>query len=97
MNNKKYVAYTVIFLVLAVLVYLQFRTWRNFDWAQLFQYELIWRHILHGVALIYLGYFLRAVRWKIFIRPVRQQSSVLGLVSPTVIGFTGLELFGRPG
>jgi uncharacterized protein (TIRG00374 family) len=97
MNNKKYVAYTVIFVVLAVLVYLQFRTWRNFDWAQLFQYELNWRHILHGVALIYLGYFLRAVRWKIFLRPVRQQASVLGLLAPTVIGFTGLALLGRPG
>lgn len=97
MNNKKYLAYTVVFVVLAVLVYLQFRTWRNFDWARVFQYGLNWRHIVHGVALIYLAYFLRAVRWKIFLRPVRKQASILGLLPPTLIGFTGLALLGRPG
>jgi len=97
MNNKRYVVFTVVFLVLAVLVYLQFRTWQHFDWARLFQFGLNWRHIFHGVALIYLAYFLRAVRWKIFLRPVREQSSILGLVPPTVIGFTGLALLGRPG
>jgi glycosyltransferase 2 family protein len=97
MNKKKYVVYTVVLLVLAVLVYLQFRTWRNFDWARLLQYELNWRHIVHAVAWIYVAYFLRAVRWKIFLRPVRQQASILGLVAPTIIGFTGLALFGRAG
>jgi glycosyltransferase 2 family protein len=97
MNNKKYAAYAAVFVVLAVLVYLQFRSWRNFDWAKLFQYGLNWRHILHGIAYIYLAYFLRALRWKIFLRPVRKQASVLGLVPPTLIGFTGLALLGRPG
>src|SRR5208337_2550418 len=37
MNKKKYAAYAIVFAVLAVLVYLQFRTWRNFDWALLFR------------------------------------------------------------
>lgn len=97
MNKKRYVVSAVVFLVLAVLVYLQFRTWKNFDWALLFQKDLTWRHIFHGIALIYLAYFLRAVRWKIFLRPVRQHTSVLHLVSPTVIGFTALALLGRPG
>src|SRR5208282_5037006 len=97
MNKKQYAAYAVVFLVLAVLVYLQFRTWRNFDWARLFQYGLNWRHILHGVAYIYLAYFLRAVRWKIFLRPVRKQASILGLVPPTLLGFAGLALLGRAG
>src|ERR1039458_4480367 len=77
MNKKRYAASAVVFLVLAVLVYLQFRTWRDFDWARLFQYGLNWRHIFHGVALIYFAYFLRAVRWKIFLRPVRKQASML--------------------
>jgi uncharacterized protein (TIRG00374 family) len=97
MNNKRYVVYAVVFLVLAVLVYLQFRTWQNFDWARLFQFRLNWRHIVHGVVYIYLAYLLRAVRWKIFLRPVRQQASILGLLPPTLIGFTGLALLGRPG
>ncbi|MGB8011491.1 MAG: lysylphosphatidylglycerol synthase transmembrane domain-containing protein [Terriglobales bacterium] len=97
MNKKRYAAYAIVFLVLAALIYLQFRTWRNFDWARLFQYGLNWRHIVHGVLLIYFAYFLRAVRWKIFLRPVRKEASILRLVSPTVIGFTGLALLGRPG
>ena len=97
MKNKKYVAYVVVFLVLVALVFLQFRTWRNFDWTFLFQFNLIWRHIAHAVALIYFAYFLRAVRWKIFLQPVRKQASILGLIPPTVIGFTGLAVLGRPG
>jgi len=97
MNKKRYAASAVVFLILAVLVYLQFRTWRNFDWGRLFQYGLNWRHIVHGVALIYFAYFLRAVRWKIFLQPVRKQASIWRLLSPTVIGFTGLALLGRPG
>src|ERR1035438_6869728 len=40
MNHKKYAAYIIVFLILAGLVYLQFRTWQNFDWAKLFQYHL---------------------------------------------------------
>jgi uncharacterized protein (TIRG00374 family) len=97
MNKKKYAVYTVVFLVLAVLVYLQFRTYKNFDWARLFQFGLSWRHILQGVAYIYLAYFLRAVRWKIFLRPVRKDASILGLIPATMIGFAGLALLGRAG
>jgi uncharacterized protein (TIRG00374 family) len=97
MNHKKYAAYIVVFLILAGLVYLQFRTWQNFDWAKLFQYHLHWDHILHGVLYIYFAYFLRAVRWKIFLRPVRKDASILGLVPPTVIGFAALALLGRAG
>ena len=97
MNKKKYVAYTIVFIVLAVLVYLQFRTWQHFDWALLLQFRLKWRHILQGVGYIYLAYFLRAVRWKIFLRPVRKDATILGLVPPTMIGFAGLALLGRAG
>src|SRR5271169_5943702 len=97
MPNKKYVASAVVFLALVGLVYLQFRTWRDFDWALLVRFDIRWRHIFHGVVLIYFAYFLRAVRWKIFLRPVRKNASILGLVPPTVIGFTGLALLGRAG
>ena len=98
MNRKKYVAYTIVFVVLAVLVYLQFRTWQHFDWALLFrQSHIAWHHIEYGVLFTYFAYVLRAVRWKIFLRPVRTEASVIGLIPPTVIGFTGLALLGRPG
>ncbi|MGA7078188.1 MAG: lysylphosphatidylglycerol synthase transmembrane domain-containing protein [Terriglobales bacterium] len=98
MKQKRYVVYAVALLVLAVLVYLQFRTWQNFDWVRFRETRpKNWSHVLHGIALIYLGYVVRAIRWKIFLRPVRPEASAASLVSPTVIGFTGLALLGRPG
>jgi uncharacterized protein (TIRG00374 family) len=98
MNKKRYVVYAVVFLVLAVLVYLQFRTWQNFDWARFRETRpQKWMHVLHGIALIYLAYVVRAIRWKIFLRPVRPQASSFSMVAPTIIGFTGLALLGRPG
>ena len=98
MNKKKYAIYALLFLVLVLLVYFQFRTWRNFDWARFRETRpQDWWHIAHGVALIYLAYVVRAIRWKIFLQPVRPKASAVSLVAPTVIGFTGLALLGRPG
>ena len=99
MDKKRYLAYAVVAAILAILIYMQFRTWKNFDWATFWdqsrQVSLL--HILNAVLLIYLSYFLRAVRWKIFLRPVRRQTSTLALIPPTLIGFAGLALLGRPG
>jgi uncharacterized protein (TIRG00374 family) len=97
MKNKRYLLYAVVVAVLAALVYLQFRTWRHFDWALLFKFHPDWWHILYGVGYIYFAFLLRAVRWKIFLRPVRKNASILSLVPPTMIGFTGLTVLGRPG
>ena len=49
------------------------------------------------MALIYVAYAMRALRWKIFLRPIRPQASTWKLIGPTLIGFTGLALLGRPG
>lgn len=99
MGKKQNLIYVLVALVLAALVYVQFRTWRDFDWAtfwsQTDQVRVL--HIFHAIGLIYIGYLLRAVRWKIFLRPVRPKASTTGLVAPTLIGFTGLALLGRPG
>ncbi|PYX38007.1 MAG: hypothetical protein DMG81_12855 [Acidobacteria bacterium] len=99
MDKKRAAITGVVLVVLAALVYMQFRTWKNFNWdlflAQTHSVSLF--HILHGIALIYIAYFLRAVRWKLFLRPVRPEASILGLVPPTIVGFTGLALLGRPG
>jgi glycosyltransferase 2 family protein len=98
--DKKHAGITAVILALLVaLVYSQFRTWKNFDWNLfLTQTHSVSKfHILHGIALIYIAYVLRAVRWKIFLRPVRPEASTVSLVAPTIIGFTGLALLGRPG
>jgi glycosyltransferase 2 family protein len=99
MDKKRIVASAVVFFVLAILVYLQYRHWQSFDWgtfwAQTHRIKKI--HVLHGIALIYIGYVLRALRWKIFLKPVRPKVKTMDLVSPTLIGFTGLALLGRAG
>lgn len=99
MDRKRILLYAFFALVLVVLVYFQFRTWRNFDWATFWKqtgHVNLW-HIFHAVTLIYLSYVARAIRWKIFLRPVRKDASSLRLISPTFLGFTGLALLGRPG
>ena len=99
MKKKQILLYGLAAVLLAILVYIQFRTWRNFDWDKfLSQLDNIrWLHIVHAVALIYLAYVMRAIRWKVFLRPVRRNASSVRLIAPTIIGFTGLALLGRPG
>lgn len=97
MSRKRMVITGLLLVVFVLLVYLQFRTWKSFDWEKFLQYRPDWHHILHGIVLIYFAYFLRAVRWKIFLRPVRKHASTWALVPPTVVGFTGLAILGRPG
>jgi uncharacterized protein (TIRG00374 family) len=99
MDKKRIVISAVVFCILAVLIYLQYRHWQSFDWgtfwAQTGRIKKL--HVLHAIALIYLGYVLRAVRWKILLQPVRPETKVIDLVPPTLIGFTGLAVLGRAG
>ena len=46
------------------------------------------------VILTYVG---RALRWRVMIRPIKPNSSLRKLLSATVIGFTAVVFFGRPG
>src|ERR1700676_115933 len=99
MDKKRILASMVVFLILATLVYLQYRHWRTFDWgtfwSQLHRIKKI--HVLHAIVLVYSAYVLRALRWKIFLKPVRPKVRVISLVPPMMIGFTGLALLGRAG
>jgi len=99
MDKKRILASVVVFLILAVLVYLQYRHWRTFDWGTFWSqtHRIKKLHVLHGVALIYIAYGLRAWRWKIFLKPVRPKTRTIDLISPTLVGFTGLALLGRAG
>ncbi len=99
MDKKRILASVVVFFILAFLFYMQYRHWRAFDWRTFWSqtHRIKKIHVLHGIALIYIGYVLRAVRWKIFLRPVRPKTTIADVLSPTVIGFTGLALLGRVG
>src|ERR1700720_267511 len=99
MGKKRSFVLALVAVVLAVLIYMQFRTWKNFDWTTFWAQgkRISPRHIVQAIGLIYFHYFLRALRWKIFLRPVRKDVSTIQLISPTMIGFTGMALLGRPG
>ncbi len=95
-RKKKFLVSALVLMVLAALVYFQVRAWRKFDWQKLLNERPQWSYILTGAALVYADYLLRAVRWKILLRPVCK-TSTRRLLAPTMIGFTALALLGRPG
>jgi glycosyltransferase 2 family protein len=99
MDKKRILASVAVFFILAALFYLQYRHWQSFDWSTFWAQtgRINKLHVFHGVMLIYFGYFLRAIRWKIFLQPVRPKATVTEMVSPTLVGFTGIALLGRAG
>jgi glycosyltransferase 2 family protein len=98
-RRKQIITLIIVFLILAALVYLQVREWRKFDWATLRLYatELNWWMVLQGVILVHLADFMRAIRWKIFLRPTRPDVNWKSLIASQYVGFAGLALLGRPG
>jgi uncharacterized protein (TIRG00374 family) len=83
---------------LAALLYLQVREWTTFDWAVFLRQtrRADFALIALGVVLIYVTFVLRAVRWRLLLKPAVAVPASR-LISPTIIGFTGLALLGRAG
>jgi glycosyltransferase 2 family protein len=98
MNKKQVLLLVLIAAVLAFLVYLQVQHWRKFDWEKFAGQteDVQWGKVAIGVLLVYLADGLRALRWAIFLKPVRKVRA-RDLVGTQFIGFTGLALFGRLG
>jgi uncharacterized protein (TIRG00374 family) len=98
MNKKRALATVIVLAVLCLLIYLQIRTWRKFDWAAFWNetHHIRWIDIAAGVGFTYLTCYLRAIRWRIFLKPIRKTTSA-ALVAPQFIGFTALALLGRAG
>jgi uncharacterized membrane protein YbhN (UPF0104 family) len=95
MTKRNGVLWSVVVVALAVLVFL-FRNKVRFDWATFWQqlrYVSV-GHIVAGIALIYATYWLRAVRWAVFVSPTKKVSAA-SLLGSQFIGFTAVALFGR--
>ena len=60
MDKKRLLATAVAFLILAGLIYLQYRHWRSFDWPTFWNqtHHIKKWHVVHAILLIYLGYAL---------------------------------------
>jgi glycosyltransferase 2 family protein len=103
MNKKQIVTLCIVAAILAALFYLQFRQYKNFPWdkfrevsTSLFSEPARLAKILLATVLIYTTYWLRAMRWKVFMRPMKDVT-VVSVLPAQFIGFTGLALLGRPG
>jgi glycosyltransferase 2 family protein len=72
---------------------------RGFDWALAAGaiIHLRWPWLLVSLVPIFATYYGRALRWAVFLRPLKAQPSMRNLLIATVIGFTAITLFGRAG
>ncbi len=79
-------------------LYSQLRA-QGFDWWLALQsfLRLRPRWLLISLVPIAGTYLVRALRWAVFLKPVKADPSIGNLFSATVIGFTAITLFGRPG
>ncbi len=95
MTKRNVFLWLAVVVGLAVLVFL-FRSKIHFDWVTFWQqlrYVSV-GHIVAGIALIYATYWVRAVRWAVFLSPTKKVSAA-SLLGSQFIGFTAVALFGR--
>ena len=87
-----------IFSLLVVLVYIQFRTLKSFEWSTLTQTfdSIRWSRLALATALIYGAYITRAFRWSVFLRPTKPATPAQ-MVPAQFIGFTSVAVLGRLG
>jgi uncharacterized protein (TIRG00374 family) len=85
---------------IVVLVAIRFRGQaRLFDWAVFAATfsQLRWGWLVPACALAYATYYGRALRWAVFLKPMRPHPGKWSLMKATIIGFTAVILLGRPG
>jgi len=72
---------------------------RGFDWnlAVGSLLKLHWSWLALALVPIAGTYAVRALRWAVFLKPLKARPSFRNLLSATVIGFTAITLFGRAG
>ena len=72
---------------------------RGFDWslAAASFIDLRWKWLALAIIPMFGTYYGRALRWAVFLKPLKPRPSIRNLLSATIIGFTAITLFGRPG
>ena len=101
-TRTKWKWFAVTMLLAALLIWL-FQTRRlqapSFDWklAGSTFAHIHWQWVALSLLPIFGTYWGRALRWAVFLKPLKLHPSMRNLLSATVIGFTAITLFGRPG
>ena len=100
-GRRRGLSVALIAILALVAAWLVWRVLRGhgFDWrlAALSLAHVRPGWLLLAIAGIYATYLGRALRWAVFLRPVKADPSVANLLAATVIGFTAITLLGRPG
>ena len=91
---------TVGVIVIALIFYNLSRSpeWRNFRWDRLWD-SIVGAspgYLLLAIVGVYLSFFMRAVRWEFFMRPIKA-ASLWVLFVAQILGFSSIFLVGRPG
>ena len=80
-----------------------------FLYVQLTTHGFDWRLAAHSISRLHGGwlalsllpiggtYVVRALRWAVFLKPLKPHPSLRNLLTATLIGFAAITLFGRPG
>ena len=102
MHNKiwRKIAYVLFILALlggAVALFKLRRSEFRWDVFAATLVQLDWAWLSCAVVLVYLTYVGRALRWRVMLLPLRPHPNFMNLLSSTIIGFTAIVLFGRPG
>jgi uncharacterized protein (TIRG00374 family) len=90
--------------VVAAVLIAGLLVWRQaaqstFSWTLFVQAlrGLHWLELLLGCTAVYLTYYVRALRWAVFLEPLTARPDIGRLTKATMIGFTAIVLLGRPG
>jgi hypothetical protein len=95
MSKGKGIASAVVVAALVICVVV-FRGRMQFDWGVFWRQlrYVAWGHIAAGVALIWVTYWMRSVRWAVMLAPTKKVGW-FRTVGAQFIGFTAVALFGR--
>src|SRR5438105_15661812 len=98
-NKWKWVILCVLAAALLLWLFSSQIAGHTFDWGVAVGSfaRLHWWWIWISIIPIFGTYYGRAMRWAVFLKPVKLHPSIAGLLSATIVGFTAIMLFGRPG
>jgi hypothetical protein len=86
----------IIAALLALIAWYLWNKRASFDWRSLgpqLRSVSVWM-VLAGIAIIYVCYWLRAMRWSVLLKSLRP-ASTSEVFPAQIIGFTAVALFGR--
>jgi uncharacterized protein (TIRG00374 family) len=98
-GSRRWAVLALVVLGAALGIYLLRNRLAEFHWETLRSTFAAARldQLLIAICLVLLTYVIRAVRWRLMLRPIAPAASVGSILSPTIVGFTAVVLFGRAG